>query len=341
MVLLAIFGPIPPPVRLSTQMPASPDAQRRRAAARRAAAPVRRDRRPPARRPHPRRQRRPPVAASSASARRSIAASSAPSSAASPATSAAGPTTCSCASSTSLLGLPLLFVILVVRKFLGGGNWIGVTDHLRRCFGWPGIARLVRSLFLSLREEDFVDAARAVGVGDRPDHLPPHPAQRAVSRSSSRRRWRRQRHHRRGVRQLPRLRGRPDHADAGATSSPARSTFIQPGQLVVGVLPGHGHRPDRPRHQLHGRRPARRARPAATRMTDLRLDDAAVARERRAAAGRTSCSTFATCGPTSTSWTAPSRRSTASTSRSSAAAGLASSASPAAARASPRSRSCG
>ena len=31
---------------------------------------------------------------------------------------------------------------------------------------WPGLARLVRSLFLTLRTEVFVDAARAVGVSD-------------------------------------------------------------------------------------------------------------------------------------------------------------------------------
>jgi ABC-type dipeptide/oligopeptide/nickel transport system permease subunit len=33
--------------------------------------------------------------------------------------------------------------------------------------GWPGVARLVRSLVLSLREREFVVAARAVGVPDR------------------------------------------------------------------------------------------------------------------------------------------------------------------------------
>jgi ABC-type dipeptide/oligopeptide/nickel transport system permease subunit len=31
---------------------------------------------------------------------------------------------------------------------------------------WPGLARLVRAMFLSLREMDFVQAARAVGVSD-------------------------------------------------------------------------------------------------------------------------------------------------------------------------------
>ncbi|HEX8938951.1 MAG TPA: ABC transporter permease [Candidatus Limnocylindrales bacterium] len=65
-----------------------------------------------------------------------------------------------------MLSLPLLFVILVVAKFLGGGNWF-VVMVVFAVFGWQTIARLVRSLFLSLRSEVFVDAARAVGVSDR------------------------------------------------------------------------------------------------------------------------------------------------------------------------------
>lgn len=63
----------------------------------------------------------------------------------------------------AILSLPLLFVILVAAKFLGGGNWVTVT-LIFGFLGWGGIARLVRSQFLSLREEMFVDAARAVGV---------------------------------------------------------------------------------------------------------------------------------------------------------------------------------
>lgn len=63
----------------------------------------------------------------------------------------------------AILSLPLLFVILVAAKFLGGGNWLTVT-FIFGFLGWGGIARLVRSQFLSLREETFVDAARAVGV---------------------------------------------------------------------------------------------------------------------------------------------------------------------------------
>jgi peptide/nickel transport system permease protein len=65
----------------------------------------------------------------------------------------------------AILSLPLLFVILVASKFLGSGSWVTVTA-IFGLLGWGGIARLVRSQFLSLREEVFVDAARAVGVSD-------------------------------------------------------------------------------------------------------------------------------------------------------------------------------
>ena len=65
----------------------------------------------------------------------------------------------------SLLSLPLLFIILVAAQFLGSGSWFALM-LIFGAFGWLGLSRLVRSLFLTLREEDFVDAARAVGVSD-------------------------------------------------------------------------------------------------------------------------------------------------------------------------------
>ncbi|HHY12174.1 MAG TPA: ABC transporter permease, partial [Firmicutes bacterium] len=34
-------------------------------------------------------------------------------------------------------------------------------------FGWMGTARLVRGQFLSLREQEFIEAARALGLSDR------------------------------------------------------------------------------------------------------------------------------------------------------------------------------
>jgi ABC-type dipeptide/oligopeptide/nickel transport system permease subunit len=63
-----------------------------------------------------------------------------------------------------LFAIPFLFVILVAARFFGQGEvWTIIV-----IFGvltWPLIARLVRASFLSLRETDFVEAARAVGVG--------------------------------------------------------------------------------------------------------------------------------------------------------------------------------
>jgi peptide/nickel transport system permease protein len=64
-----------------------------------------------------------------------------------------------------LLSLPLLFVIIFFAKVLGAGDW-RVILIVFAILGWPSIARLVRSLFLTLRTEVFVDAARAVGVSD-------------------------------------------------------------------------------------------------------------------------------------------------------------------------------
>ena len=62
-----------------------------------------------------------------------------------------------------MLSLPGLFIVLMITAFFGQGNvWvvimaIGLT-------GWTTAARLVRAEFLSLREIDYVQAARALGA---------------------------------------------------------------------------------------------------------------------------------------------------------------------------------
>ena len=63
-----------------------------------------------------------------------------------------------------MLCFPSFFLILAVIAFLDPSIWnimvvIGLT-------GWMGVARLVRAEFLSLRERDFVLAARALGARD-------------------------------------------------------------------------------------------------------------------------------------------------------------------------------
>ncbi|MBI3750975.1 MAG: ABC transporter permease [Chloroflexi bacterium] len=67
-----------------------------------------------------------------------------------------------------LLSLPLLFVILVVARFFQNSkDNVWAIIMIFGLFGWMGVSRLVRSLFLSIREREFVEAARAVGVRDR------------------------------------------------------------------------------------------------------------------------------------------------------------------------------
>ena len=64
-----------------------------------------------------------------------------------------------------MLTVPFLFVVLVAARFFGGGDPL-VLLTIFGVLSWPGLARLVRAVFLSLREQEFVQAARAVGVGD-------------------------------------------------------------------------------------------------------------------------------------------------------------------------------
>lgn len=63
-----------------------------------------------------------------------------------------------------MLSIPTFFLVLAVIAFIGPSIWnimiiIGLTS-------WMGVARLVRAEFLSLKEREFVLAARAIGAGD-------------------------------------------------------------------------------------------------------------------------------------------------------------------------------
>lgn len=62
-----------------------------------------------------------------------------------------------------MLCFPSMFLILAVIAFIGPSVWnvmavIGLT-------GWMSVCRLVRAEFLTLRERDYVTAARALGAG--------------------------------------------------------------------------------------------------------------------------------------------------------------------------------
>ena len=75
------------------------------------------------------------------------------------------------------LAFPFLVTLLVVRNVLGALPWlrpiIGDMSSVRfiivlfGLFGWMGVARIVRGQVLSLKEREFVEAARAVGASRR------------------------------------------------------------------------------------------------------------------------------------------------------------------------------
>lgn len=74
------------------------------------------------------------------------------------------------------LAFPFLISVILVREFLGGLSFltpiIGEKTSLRfiivlfAVFGWMGVARLVRGQVLTLKEREFVEAARAVGASN-------------------------------------------------------------------------------------------------------------------------------------------------------------------------------
>ena len=74
------------------------------------------------------------------------------------------------------LAFPFLVALLVVRNMFGSISWVtfvtGEISSIRfmvflfAIFGWMGVARVLRAQVLSLKEREFVEAARALGASD-------------------------------------------------------------------------------------------------------------------------------------------------------------------------------
>jgi ABC-type dipeptide/oligopeptide/nickel transport system permease subunit len=64
-----------------------------------------------------------------------------------------------------VLTLPVLAILLTAAALLGQGSQWRVSFILALFF-WTGLARIVRGVFLSLREKEYVEAAKAAGSGD-------------------------------------------------------------------------------------------------------------------------------------------------------------------------------
>jgi peptide/nickel transport system permease protein len=63
------------------------------------------------------------------------------------------------------LTLPALAVLLTFSALYGSGNKWRIAFILALFF-WTTLARIVRGVFLSLREKEYVEAAKAAGAGD-------------------------------------------------------------------------------------------------------------------------------------------------------------------------------
>ena len=64
-----------------------------------------------------------------------------------------------------VLTLPALAILLTASALWGQGSQWRVSFILAGFF-WTGLARIVRGVFLSLREKEYVEAAKAAGSGD-------------------------------------------------------------------------------------------------------------------------------------------------------------------------------
>ncbi len=64
-----------------------------------------------------------------------------------------------------LLSVPTLPLYLILAALIPGGGMSRII-LIFTAFGWTGVARLVRGQILSLRTQDFVEAARAMGASE-------------------------------------------------------------------------------------------------------------------------------------------------------------------------------
>lgn len=62
-----------------------------------------------------------------------------------------------------MLAIPTLPLLLVLARFIGGSTFSMIA--ILSAFGWMALARIVRGSTLSIREMEYVTAARVTGVG--------------------------------------------------------------------------------------------------------------------------------------------------------------------------------
>ena len=65
-----------------------------------------------------------------------------------------------------LISIPYLLLVIILRLALNS-NGVGTLILAMTITGWCGLARLVRGQILSLKEQDYIMAARVLGVSNK------------------------------------------------------------------------------------------------------------------------------------------------------------------------------
>ena len=68
-----------------------------------------------------------------------------------------------------MLAFPSIFLLLIIAAMLDGISVTSVILFLG-FFGWMWLARIIRGEFLSLKQREFIEAARSIGVPEPADH---------------------------------------------------------------------------------------------------------------------------------------------------------------------------
>lgn len=85
-----------------------------------------------------------------------------------------------------ILTLPAIAVAITLAANIKGAKWWGIALVLG-FLGWAGVSRVIRGIVLSLREQEFVEAARAIGASNgrvMVRHLLPHTAGPVIVRAT-------------------------------------------------------------------------------------------------------------------------------------------------------------
>ena len=182
--------------------------------------------------------------------------------------------------------IPIIVIGAVVGSAAGGLGPVALAIFLG-FFAWTAIARLVRSEFLSLREREFVEAARVAGASDLRiifKHILPNAIGVVIVSTTL---LIAVGHHPRDVAVVPRLRRQAAGGLAG--SAHLRERVGVPDAAVAVLVAGGVHRRPVAAGELRRRRPARRVRPASEARQDQEGQGPARRRDRRLGHDRRTC----------------------------------------------------